>query len=220
MALSQAFMGDVGSAVDGIFGAIGSAKAAQSYTQAAKIALQNEQLAKESTQIQQVQAQRQIFQTIGGQASDVAGAGFSMKGGNAGDLLRSSASQGALQRQLIGVQGLITANSYEQQANAYSAQAAASKAASTGGIFKSILSIASAAMTFSDETLKRDITRVGPSQHEGINIYLFRYGPSPTIYSGVLAQEVLKVRPDCVEEVDGLLAVDYARLGIPYEAVA
>lgn len=220
MALSQGFFGDISSAVDGIFGAVGSAAAAKSYGQAAAIARSNAQLSTESTAIKQVQADRAIYQTIGGQQSDMAGAGFSGVGGNAGDLLRSSAAQGALQRQLIGVQGLIETNSYQQQAASYDAQQAASKAASSGGIFKSILGIASAFLPFSDESLKRDITYIGPTHIKGIDQYLFRIGANDTIYSGVLAQQVQRVRPDAVHEVDGLLAVDYAALGIEYKEVA
>jgi hypothetical protein len=45
--------------------------------------------------------------TLGGQEADVAGAGFS-EGGSALDLLRSSASQGALTHAVLGQQGLIT----------------------------------------------------------------------------------------------------------------
>jgi hypothetical protein len=64
----------------------------------------------------------------------------------------------------------------------------------------------------------------------GINLYKFRYQPEvdgPAVgsvwrrpgefYVGVMAQEVAQVRPDCVfTGADGILHVDYARLGAPF----
>lgn len=212
-------LGGVGGAVDSLFSGIGSLKAAGAYTKASQIALQNAQLSTESTAIQQTQAARKVYQSIGGQEADVAGAGFAASG-SALDLLRSSAEQGALQKQLIGVQGIINTNSYEQQATAYQAQAAASKSSGIGGIFSSVLKIGATIASFSDERLKTDLTYVGPSHIEGIGIWLWRFPGDARIYQGVRAQEVAAVRPDCVREVDGFLAVDYSRLGIEYKEAA
>ena len=65
----------------------------------------------------------------------------------------------------------------------------------------------------SDIRLKRDIAQVG--EHNGINLYRFRYFWSDTTYVGVMAQEVAAVKPDAVSRgADGYLRVDYARLGL------
>jgi hypothetical protein len=63
--------------------------------------MQNEAYTEQSTRIQQKQLDRQVTQTIGGQAASVAGAGFS-SGGTALNLMRDSASQGALARGVLG----------------------------------------------------------------------------------------------------------------------
>ena len=65
----------------------------------------------------------------------------------------------------------------------------------------------------SDIRLKRDIAQVG--EHNGINLYRFRYLWSDTTYVGVMAQEVAAVKPEAVlRGADGYLRVDYRRLGL------
>jgi|SRR6516225_2024537 len=65
----------------------------------------------------------------------------------------------------------------------------------------------------SDIRLKRDIAQVG--EHNGINLYRFRYLWSDTTYVGVMAQEVAAVKPDAVSRgADGYLRVHYERLGL------
>ena len=65
----------------------------------------------------------------------------------------------------------------------------------------------------SDIRLKRDIAQVG--EHNGINLYRFRYLWSYTTYVGVMAQEVAAVKPDAVSRgADGYLRVHYERLGL------
>lgn len=117
-----------GTAAGDLAQAAGDAAAQKDYTQAETIAEQNAQVSKESTAIQQVAAQRQIFQTEGAQQAQVGGAGFAA-GGSAGALLRSSAQQGSLTHQLLQTQGVLNVNSYEEQAAAYKAQASAAGAA-------------------------------------------------------------------------------------------
>lgn len=90
----------------------------ENYSAAAVLAKQNENFTEQSTQVQQVMADRQIQQGIGTTKSEVAGAGFA-ESGSALDILRSGAQQGALQKQLIGQQGLITEAGYNEQAEAY-----------------------------------------------------------------------------------------------------
>ena len=123
-----------GNAVSDIFGAFGSFEsakgskiAAQDYTEAAGIAANNAELEGFATKIKQTQEEREAFKTIGSQVADVAGAGFE-ESGSALDLLRSSASQGALAKQLIGEQGAIQQNTFEEQSIAYQSMAASASA--------------------------------------------------------------------------------------------
>jgi hypothetical protein len=90
----------------------------QNYGLASDLATQNEQFTAQSTAIKQAQLDRSITQTIGGQQADVAGAGFAASG-SALDLMRDSASQGALTKAVAGQQGLITEAGYQEQATSY-----------------------------------------------------------------------------------------------------
>jgi hypothetical protein len=66
----------------------------------------------------------------------------------------------------------------------------------------------------SDVRLKEDIAVVGSTVH-GLPLYAFRYRGQPGLYEGVMAQDVIEVRPDAVViGSDGFYRVDYARLGI------
>lgn len=140
MAIGAALQ-DFGGAVSDLFGAKGSDASAQSYAGAAAIAGQNEQIAGEATKIQETQESRQIYQTIGTQKAQVGGAGFASSG-TALDLLRSSASQGALVKAQTAAQGAITENSYAEQQGFYSgmqgAAQASSKGSSIGGIIQGV----------------------------------------------------------------------------------
>lgn len=65
----------------------------------------------------------------------------------------------------------------------------------------------------SDVRLKQNIDAVG-SMAEGLPLYSFRYLWDDTEYVGVMAQDVLEVRPDAVLlGEDGYYRVDYAKLG-------
>lgn len=129
MAFGVSTFSDLGGAASDLFG--GSATAAglrlkakgdiveaSNYDLASGLAKQNEQFTEQSTRVKQMMADRQIQQGIGTEKADIAGAGFA-DSGSALDLLRSSAQQGALQKQLIGQQGLITEAGYNEQATAY-----------------------------------------------------------------------------------------------------
>jgi len=66
----------------------------------------------------------------------------------------------------------------------------------------------------SDIRLKRDIAPVGRLAN-GLKLYRYRYAWGASEYVGVMAQEVALLRPDAVSrDADGLLRVDYARLGL------
>jgi hypothetical protein len=72
--------------------------------------------------------------------------------------------------------------------------------------------LATAAAVASDIRLKRDIVKLY-ERPDGLGVYLFRYLWSPIRYVGVMAQEVLKVKPEAVVTMpNGFLAVQYGKL--------
>lgn len=164
----QSFFGDVGGAVNDLFGMEGSDQAAGAYTKAAKIAQSNEALTLRSTAIQEQQLTEQTGQVLGTEQADVSGAGFGA-GGSAGDLLRSSAFQAALSKQLVQAQGESTALGYEQQANAYQGQAAAAKTQAKGqgigGILNGVAAVASITVICTELVAQHKLPArwVGPS---------------------------------------------------------
>lgn len=110
----------------------------QNYDLAASLAHENAQFTEQSTAVKEMQEQRQIYLGLGTTKADVAGAGFTMSG-SALDILRSGAQQGALTKQVIGQQGLITEAGFNEQADSYTALAnyarsAASKEGILGGL--------------------------------------------------------------------------------------
>lgn len=148
MAFGSSTFADLGGAVSDLFNssahkykAQGDLIEAQNYDLASELATQNEKFTETSTAIKQAQLDRSIYQTIGGQQADVAGAGFA-ESGSALDLMRDSAAQGALTKAVAGQQGLITEAGYTEAAKSYSNMADAARMAasaennaSTGSIF-------------------------------------------------------------------------------------
>jgi hypothetical protein len=68
------------------------------------------------------------------------------------------------------------------------------------------------ATAFSDRRLKTDIERIG-EREDGLGVYVYRYLWSPARFIGVMAQEVLKVKPEAVIHTpSGFLAVNYGAL--------
>ncbi|MBX9776947.1 MAG: tail fiber domain-containing protein [Xanthobacteraceae bacterium] len=66
----------------------------------------------------------------------------------------------------------------------------------------------------SDVRLKRDIARVGRTDH-GLGLYRYRYVAGDETYVGVMAHEVAQVAPAMVRRgTDGYLRVDYGGLGL------
>jgi hypothetical protein len=125
MAFGAGTINSVGGAVSDLFAAEGhryKAKGdlfeAENYDRASALATQNEKFTEQSTAIKQSQLDRENYKMIGGQQADVAGAGFAASG-SALDLLRDSASQGALQKAVGAEQGLITEAGYTEQAESY-----------------------------------------------------------------------------------------------------
>jgi hypothetical protein len=83
----------------------------------------------------------------------------------------------------------------------------ASHNAMMGGLF----GLAGAAVPFlSDERAKKDITRVGTLDN-GLPVYLYRYKSGGGVHIGLMAQDVEKVRPEAVTEIEGMKAVYYDR---------
>lgn len=83
-----------------------------------------------------------------------------------------------------------------------------------GGLFSMGGSLGSAAISsWSDIRLKTDISRIG--EVEGMGVYLFRYKnerKSMPRHIGLMAQEVIKVKPEAVTvEPNGLMMVDYEK---------
>lgn len=70
-----------------------------------------------------------------------------------------------------------------------------------------------AAMFMSDRRMKMDIEEVGALPN-GLKVYQFRYKHNPLMHPklGVMADEVLKINPAAVHDIDGVLYVDYAEI--------
>lgn len=219
MPLSSTGFDDVGSAVSSIFGAVGQLQSAKGYTNAANFALENAGIAKQSADIKTLMAERQAYQTISGQKSDVAGAGLAASG-SALDLLRSSESQGALTKQLVQNQGAIDVLGYQAEASSYSSMASAAKASATGGFIGGALKIAGAVMAFSDDNIKAGIVKIS-TRRDGLSIYEFSYknDPSAKRFRGVLASEVEQLYPRAVTRFDGNRMVNYGLIGVVPEVV-
>ena len=69
-------------------------------------------------------------------------------------------------------------------------------------------SVASAII--SDERLKENIEKVG--SYKGLNVYEYNYLWSPTKWVGFIAQEVEKIIPEAVLNVNGFKIVDYGKI--------
>jgi hypothetical protein len=125
MAFGAGTITSVGGAVSDLFSADAHRTKAQglrleagNYDLASGFATENEKFVEQSTAIKQSQLDRSNYLTLGGQAADVAGAGFSSSG-SAIDLMRDSAAQGALTKAVGEQQGLIQEEGYKVQAETY-----------------------------------------------------------------------------------------------------
>jgi len=135
MAFGAGTISSLGGAVSDLFAgqaagfkAKGSEFEKRNYLLASDLAEQNARFTETSTAIKQAQLAREVTKTTGGMEADVAGAGFA-EGGTALDLLRESASQGALTHAVAGQQGLITEAGYKEQAQSYQNMASAAQVA-------------------------------------------------------------------------------------------
>jgi hypothetical protein len=141
------------------------------------------------------------------------------------DILSSNAVQQELDVLNLKQQGAIQQRNLLSQASldvaAGSNAKKQSKLAAAGtilnGIGNAVTSTAQTAALASDIRLKENIKAVGSKN--GFNIYEFNYIGDPQKYSGVMAQEVEKVRPDAVTIINGFLHVFYDAIGLKMEAI-
>lgn len=217
MPVSAGGFADLGSAASDLFGGIGQFESAGGYKAAAGFAQENAGIAEQSARIQGMMAQRQITQTLGGQRADIAGAGLAASG-SALDVVRDSAQQGSLAKQLIANQGAINVQGYEAEAANYNAMASAAKTAGKGGIIGSLISTAAAVVAFSDDRLKTNVVEVD-RRRDGLGVYEFNYKGSTQRFRGVLASEVERVYPQAVTWSEGHRLVNYTLIGAVPEVV-
>jgi hypothetical protein len=135
--------GQIGAAASDIFGAIADFTSEGDYKKAADIAEQNVAITKEATGISEFQMTRRVNQAQGQTQADIAGAGL-QNTGSAQYLMASGAYQGALAKQQVETQGEVQENTYQEQANAYNAQASAGFLGGIGKLLGAGLSIAGA----------------------------------------------------------------------------
>lgn len=90
---------------------------AGNYDLAKTLAEQNVEFTKQNAGIQETMLDRQLFLSTGATKGAVAGAGLTDAGST--DLLADSARQGAIAKQLVGEQSLITEAGYDEQAKSY-----------------------------------------------------------------------------------------------------
>lgn len=149
MAVSSSTFSNAGGAVTDLFNAFGAEQQANisaqgtrlkaagdlseadQYDLAQTLAEQNKQYTATSTNIQQSQLDRSATMQIGGEKAAQAGAGFAASGSGL-DVLADSASQGALAKETLGQQGLITEAGYEEQANSYGLMASTARTTAAG----------------------------------------------------------------------------------------
>lgn len=53
-------------------------------------------------------------------------------------------------------------------------------------------------------------------EENGFPVYSFNYIGDNDVYVGVIAQDVMDIMPDAVQEVDGFLTVDYDMIGVKF----
>jgi hypothetical protein len=135
MAFGKGTIDSVGGAVNDLFAASahrtkaeGLRIEAKNYDLSSAFSLQSEKFTEQSTAIKQAQTDRENFKMLGGIEADVAGAGFA-DSGSALDIMRDSASQGALTKAIGAEQGLITEEGYKVQAESYKNMSAAARMA-------------------------------------------------------------------------------------------
>jgi len=85
----------------------------------------------------------------------------------------------------------------------------ASQSSGTGGVGGSIGGMAAMMPFLSDRRAKENIKRVGKTDG-GLPVYTYNYKGHIGVHMGVMAQELEKVTPEAVHEINGLKHVNYA----------
>lgn len=142
----SAGLGAVSDLFGGEMGSQGYKTAAQSYQTASTFATKNAQVAQESGDLQEAQANRQIYQAVsGGEAA--AAAGGTTGGGSNQYIQRASQQQGGLQKAIIAAQTQVNVTGFKAEAASDVAQGQMAqqqaKAAKGGGILGAVGSILS-----------------------------------------------------------------------------
>lgn len=117
----------------------------------------------------------------------------------------SGATPGVAPADLMGAYGL----SAQQAQNNYQAKLANQNSRNQG-----LAQLATAAMFASDRRVKKDMTRVS-ERPDGIGVWTYRYKTDTDdapLRIGVMADEVERVIPGAVAEIDGVKHVDYGQL--------
>lgn len=209
-------LGAAGDLIGGLFGFIGGEAEADAYKKAAKFSHQNAIISQEAGDIKLEQTGRAIFKTIGAQKAGYAGAGLT-GGGSAQEVLRSSVSQGSLEKAIVNEQTQINVIGYLSQEAQFKGMAAAADAAAKGGLLSGILSAAATIAPFvlSDRRIKTDIEQIG--SHGPLGIYRFRFINDDEQHVGVMTDEVAIHAPHALGPiVDGYATVDYRALGLSH----
>lgn len=207
-------LGGAGDLISGLFGGIGQLAEADAYKQAAKYAHQNAIISQEAGDIKLEQTKRQIFKTIGSQKAGYAGVGLT-PGGSAQEVLRSSVSQGALEKAIVNEQTQINVVGYLSQEAQFKGMAAAAKAAAGGDFLGAIIGAAEIGIALSDRRLKRDVEQIG--SHGKLGIYRFRFINDDELHTGVMADEIAIHAPHALGPlVEGYATVDYGKLGLTH----
>jgi hypothetical protein len=110
------------------------------------------------------------------------------------------------QTQPVDYSGLVGQN-YAQKLGAYNAQQANNP---LNGLMGGLFGLGQAAIMPSDRRLKRNVTFLGMLRDLPVYAYEYVWGGPRRI--GVMAQDMLTIRPEAVLTVGGFLAVDYGKL--------
>lgn len=105
------------------------------------------------------------------------------------------------------------ANNYQGQLNSYNTQVG-SQNSGISGILGTLGSLGAAGIIRSDIRLKTNIKKLG--KVKGYNLYEYEYIGNDDKHIGVMAQELLHVKPSAVHNIKGFMAVDYATIGVAY----
>jgi hypothetical protein len=202
MSSGSSMLSGLASGIGSLYSAAASGATAATYKQMA-------QLSQLKTAIAERQLNRQIYSVLGGERAAAAANGMKQSG-SAEDILRSSAQEGALSKGIVTAQGQI-------EYAGYMGQYKAAKAAQSGSFLSGALSIAGSLL--SDGAVKCDL-RLITRRPDGLGIYRFRYLGQPTVYEGVLAEEVERVYPGAVAvSASGFRMVDYGAIGAEMKVV-